>query len=157
MFTTVADFLATWAHESAQTARVMSALTDDSLGQRVAEGYRSLGELAWHVVASQREIAGKTGLEYDAPTNRDPVPVRAAEIHSAYVDAAKSLAGAVQRQWTDASLRDTDEIYGRQWARGFTLSVVLSHEVHHRGQMTVLMRQAGLKVPGVYGPSADEK
>ncbi|MCK4657684.1 MAG: hypothetical protein KAT85_11650, partial [candidate division Zixibacteria bacterium] len=28
--------------------------------------------------------------------------------------------------------------------------------IHHRGQMTVLMRQAGLKVPGVYGPSMEE-
>jgi uncharacterized damage-inducible protein DinB len=32
----------------------------------------------------------------------------------------------------------------------------MSHEIHHRGQMTVLMRQAGLKVPGVYGPSREE-
>jgi len=30
------------------------------------------------------------------------------------------------------------------------------HQAHHRGQMTVLMRQAGMKVPGVYGPSKEE-
>jgi len=30
------------------------------------------------------------------------------------------------------------------------------HQTHHRAQMTVLMRQAGLKVPGVYGPSREE-
>lgn len=29
-------------------------------------------------------------------------------------------------------------------------------ETHHLGQMTVLMRQAGLNVPGVYGPSKEE-
>ncbi len=155
MFTSVEQFLKTWSHESAQTARVMAALTDGSLEQRVAEGYRSLGELAWHVVVSQREIVGKTGLEYDAPSKRDPVPERAAEVHSAYVDAAKALAGAVERQWTDETLEVTDQLYGREWPRGFTLAVVLYHEIHHRGQMTVLMRQAGLKVPGVYGPSAD--
>jgi uncharacterized damage-inducible protein DinB len=155
MFTAVEHFLKTWSHESVQTARVMAALTDQSLQQRVAEGHRSLGELAWHVVVSQREIVGKTGLEYDAPSKRDPVPERAAEIHSAYVDAAKALAAAVERQWTDETLRVTDELYGREWPRGLTLAVVLYHEIHHRGQMTVLMRQAGLKVPGVYGPSAD--
>ena len=157
MFTTVEDFLKTWSHESAQTARVMAALTDGSLEQRVAEGYRSLGELAWHVVVSQLEIAGKTDLEYDAPSNRDPAPQRAAEIHSAYVDAAKALGGAVERQWNDETLEVTDELYGRVWPRGLTLAVVLYHEIHHRGQMTVLMRQAGLRVPGVYGPSADEE
>ena len=29
------------------------------------------------------------------------------------------------------------------------------HQIDHRGQMTVLMRQAGLNVPGVYGPSLE--
>jgi uncharacterized damage-inducible protein DinB len=36
------------------------------------------------------------------------------------------------------------------------LSIVLSHQTHHRGQMTVLMRQAGVPVPGMYGPSREE-
>ena len=36
------------------------------------------------------------------------------------------------------------------------LSALIRHEAHHRGQMTVLMRQAGLTVPGVYGPSREE-
>jgi uncharacterized damage-inducible protein DinB len=157
MYTAVRHFLATWAHESAETARVMAALTDASLGQRVAERYRSLGELTWHVVVSQREILGKTGLEWDAPSRRDPAPERAAAIHSAYVDAAKALAAAVERQWDDATLAVRDSIYDRDWPRGLTLAVMLHHEIHHRGQMTVLMRQAGLRVPGVYGPSADEK
>jgi uncharacterized damage-inducible protein DinB len=32
----------------------------------------------------------------------------------------------------------------------------MKHEIHHRAQMTVLMRQAGLKVPGLYGPAKEE-
>jgi len=47
-------------------------------------------------------------------------------------------------------------MYGEKWARGVTLHILLVHEIHHRGQMTVLMRQAGLKVPGVYGPAKEE-
>ena len=39
---------------------------------------------------------------------------------------------------------------------GLTLAVLVRHQAHHRGQMTVLMRQAGLKVPGVYGPAREE-
>jgi uncharacterized damage-inducible protein DinB len=34
---------------------------------------------------------------------------------------------------------------------------VAGHQAHHRGQMTVLMRQAGLTVPGVYGPAREER
>ena len=33
--------------------------------------------------------------------------------------------------------------------------VLVTHQTHHRGQMTVLMRQAGLKVPDVYGPAKE--
>ncbi len=157
MFTTVRHFLKAWRHESAQTARVLAELTDESLGQRVAAGHRTLGELAWHITVSEREIVGRTGLEYDAPTKQDRQPPRAAQIHLAYVDGAKALASAVEQQWNDESLRMRDRLYGEQWPRGLTLAIMLYHEIHHRGQMTVLMRQAGLKVPGVYGPSKDDE
>jgi uncharacterized damage-inducible protein DinB len=85
------------------------------------------------------------------------LPARASEIQSQYVDAAKALSEAVEQQWTDDTLRVTDEVYGARWPRGLTLEVMLRHEIHHRGQLTVLMRQAGLKVPGVYGPALEEK
>ena len=35
-------------------------------------------------------------------------------------------------------------------------SMILNHMVHHRGQLTVYLRQVGAKVPSIYGPSADE-
>ena len=64
---------------------------------------------------------------------------------------------------TDASLMQNDaglsgeiEMYGEKWTRSKVLSSLIRHEIHHRAQMTVLMRQAGLKVPGVYGPSKEE-
>ena len=157
MFTAIGHFLSTWRHESASTARLFAELTDASLAQRVAPGHRTLGELAWHIVVSQREIVGKTGLVYDAPRKGDPAPARAAALHSAYVDAAKAFAAAVEREWNDDALRIKDTLYGASWPRGVTLSVTLRHEIHHRGQMTVLMRQAGLRVPGVYGASKDER
>ena len=33
----------------------------------------------------------------------------------------------------------------------------LNHMVHHRGQLSVYLRLNDAKVPGVYGPSADEQ
>jgi uncharacterized damage-inducible protein DinB len=47
-------------------------------------------------------------------------------------------------------------MYGEKWKRGVTLTVLVTHQAHHRGQMTVLMRQAGLRVTGVYGPAREE-
>ncbi len=156
MFTSLAQFLSVFRAESVQTARVLAAVDDASLSQAIAEGHRTLGELAWHIVVSQREIVGKTGLRWDAADKRVRRPAGAATIHSRYVDGAKALAEAVERQWTDATLSETDSVYGMSWPRGQTLLIMVLHEVHHRGQLTVLMRQAGLAVPGVYGPARDE-
>jgi len=47
-------------------------------------------------------------------------------------------------------------MYGEVWKNGATLFILVTHQAHHRGQMTVLMRQAGLKVIGVYGPAKEE-
>jgi uncharacterized damage-inducible protein DinB len=35
-------------------------------------------------------------------------------------------------------------------------SVMLNHWYHHRGQLTTYLRELGVAVPSVYGPSADE-
>ena len=157
MFTRIDDFSSTWTRESTQTARVLAELTDASLGQRIAQGYRSLGDLAWHVVVSPRTIMRHAALEFDAPDKTVPAPDRAAELHSTYVDVAKSFLEAVRQTWSDGALLGTIDFYGREVTRGTALSVLLHHEIHHRGQMTVLMRQAGLRVPGVYGPAREER
>jgi uncharacterized damage-inducible protein DinB len=39
----------------------------------------------------------------------------------------------------------------------FLRSVMLNHWYHHRGQLTVYLRETGALVPAVYGDSADEK
>jgi uncharacterized damage-inducible protein DinB len=36
------------------------------------------------------------------------------------------------------------------------LGFIVSHQIHHRAQLTVVMRLNGLNVPGVYGPSKEE-
>jgi uncharacterized damage-inducible protein DinB len=59
---------------------------------------------------------------------------------------------AVKSQWTDATLDASDAMYGQMWKRGYTLTALIFHQIHHRGQMTVLMRQAGLPVPGFTVP-----
>jgi len=47
-------------------------------------------------------------------------------------------------------------MYGMTWKRGNTLNALIYHQAHHRGQVTVLMRQAGVPIVGVYGPAKEE-
>ena len=34
--------------------------------------------------------------------------------------------------------------------------MLMNHVIHHRGQLSVYLRLAGVKVPSIYGPTADE-
>jgi uncharacterized damage-inducible protein DinB len=156
MFKTITDFEAEWSNETAATLRLLAALTDESLVQQVGLDYRTLGRLASHLVTSPHEMLTRTGLRFESPISYDYVPVSAAEIGEAYRTASDSMLQAVRSQWDDEALGRQAEMYGEQWPNGLTLRVLIQHEVHHRGQMTVLMRQAGLRVPGMYGPSLED-
>lgn len=156
MFRQVTDFQKAWEYEAEMTGKVIAALTNASLGQRVSEEGRTLGFLAWHNTQTLGEMLGLTGLKVDAPDFEQPCPETSAEIEAAYTKAAESIKEQVAANWTDETLLETDEMYGETWARGMTLFYLIAHQTHHRGQMTVLMRQAGLIVPGVYGPAKEE-
>jgi uncharacterized damage-inducible protein DinB len=130
MFTTIKDLQQAIAGEAEGTQKILGALTDASLAQSVAHDHRTLGRMAWHIVTSLPEMCKHAGLEAFSVKDTAPLPKSAAEIQSAYT--------------------------GMDWKLGFAMEVLLRHEIHHRGQMTVLMRQAGLKVPGVYGPAKEE-
>lgn len=64
--------------------------------------------------------------------------------------------------------RTKDEDFGVSWSltlgpktlytdtRRNVVRQTINHLVHHRGQMTVYLRLLDIKVPSVYGPTADE-
>jgi uncharacterized damage-inducible protein DinB len=156
MYRCIEDFIDDWRHEHISTLKVFKNLTDASLNQKVTPDGRSLGYLAWHIVLSLGEMGAKAGLNIIAPPEDASVPTVASIIFNTYEEAGSTVVSEVKKKWTDAMLFEEIEMYGQKWTRGATLSALSTHQIHHRAQMTVLMRQAGLKVPGVYGPSREE-
>lgn len=156
MFHTLDEFFGHFQNHSAATLKLFSGLSEGSLGQRVNDGGRSLGDLAWHIVTTIPEMMNRTGLGLASVDVESMPPATVGEIVAGYEAAAGELEKAVRERWNDESLAKVDDLYGMRWPRGLTLSILLEHEVHHRAQMTVLMRQAGLKVPGLYGPAREE-
>jgi uncharacterized damage-inducible protein DinB len=156
MFKSTEQFLKNWDYESEATGKLLGNLTDESLNQKVTPDGRSLGFIAWHIAQTIPEMLGKTGLILEGPAVDSKLPEKAAEIKKAFEKASASLKEQISSKWTDETLNLEDEMYGEKWKRGMTLSALILHQAHHRGQMTVLMRQAGLKVQGVYGPSREE-
>jgi uncharacterized damage-inducible protein DinB len=156
MFRKIEDFAQAWKYETEQTVKLLSELTDESLNQKIVEGGRSLGFLAWHIVLTLEEMPKLVGLSINAPSPETACPTSAKEIVSAFETAANSVSEEVSKNWTDETLKIKDEMYGEIWNRGTTLFYLTAHQIHHRGQITVLMRQARLKVIGIYGPAKEE-
>ncbi|MGK2857445.1 MAG: DinB family protein [Thermoanaerobaculia bacterium] len=156
MIQSIAAFTAAWSYEHEATLKIVRTLTDASLAQRVTPEGRSLGFLSWHIVQTLGEMPAQAGLPVEAPSEDAPMPASAAAIADAFDKAAQSVTKVIPATWSDASLGEDVAMYGQTWKKGDVLSALILHQAHHRGQMTVLMRQAGLAVPGIYGPAKEE-
>lgn len=156
MFRTIEDFVNEWNNEAKATQRVLDTLTDASLKQQIGPELRTLGQIGWHIATTIHEMSSRTGLKFDAPEGEELAPKSAKTIADTYRSSSAGLGEAIQAQWTDAKLAESSDMYGEQWHNGLTLRIIISHEIHHRGEMIVLMRQAGLRVPEIYGPTRED-
>lgn len=156
MFQTLDHFLATWEFEANATQKLLNTLTDESLKQEITTENWTLGRIAWHTVTAIRVITLNTSLAFEAPAKDYPVPASAQFIADSYLQASTAFIQALKTQWNDSIMGENIEFLGQQIPNGSLLMFLLQHQSHHRGQMIVLMRQAGLDVPGIYGPSKEE-
>ena len=156
MYITISDFIKEWNKESILTQKVLDSLTDDSLKQQVYPEGRTLGRIAWHFTTSIPDYLANFGFKIDGIENAENVPSSAREIAETFKNVSSHAAKIIEHQWTDESLKQIQEAFGRQESNASILMGLIKHIVHHRGQVTVLMRQAGIKPSGVYGPPKED-
>ncbi|MBU8732925.1 DinB family protein [Cytobacillus oceanisediminis] len=156
MYHSLSDFFKSWEFEAGATSRVLKNLTDESLKQEVTSNQWSLGRIAWHTVTAIKVISSQAGLRFAAPSEDWSVPSSANFIAESYTNASNNLIEALETQWADETLLEQIDFFGMKMTKGSLLLFLNQHQTHHRGQMTILMRQAGLSVPGIYGPSKEE-
>jgi len=156
MYYKLSDFIEDWKYESDSTIKVLSNLSDESLTVKFNNEIRTPGRLAWHIVTSVGEMAHRTGLAFETVDENAPTPATAKEIVDEYIRTSGHMIKEITEKWDDDNLFLEDDMYGEMWAKGKTLGVLVTHQIHHRAQLTVVMRLAGLKVPGVYGPAKEE-
>jgi uncharacterized damage-inducible protein DinB len=149
-------------NEMANTRKLLDCVPDDKFGWKPHAKSMSLGRLATHIaelvewgtlVVNQDKLELGTGSQPKDPTTKAGLT----ELLDKNVAASRqAIAGA-----TDDHLAGTwTLLYGghtifamprMQVLRG----VVLSHVIHHRGQLSVYLRLLDVPIPGMYGPSAD--
>jgi uncharacterized damage-inducible protein DinB len=159
------SLLAEFDHEMATTRRLLERLPDDRdrLAWKPHPRSSSLGGLATHI--SNLPVWAGTILNEPGFDLAAMPPNLAEKTSRADILSAFDLNAGQARRWMDR----TDAEYMGRWTlrRGaqemFSLpraaalrSFVLSHMVHHRGQLSVYLRMNDIAVPPIYGPTADE-
>ena len=155
MYITIEDFIKEWNREAMLTQKVLDGLTDDSLQQQVYPEGRTLGRIAWHFTSNIPDYLVHFGLKMER-VDSDSMPSSAKQIAETFKNISADAAKVIQEQWKDESLKTIQEAFGRQESNASILMGLIKHIVHHRGQLTILMRQAGLKPFGVYGPPKED-
>ncbi len=150
--------------EAQTTRRVLERVPDDRLSWRPHPKSRTLGQLALHIAMLPGIVAELVASPSptQAPNFADPPgPDRASELVPA-LDRSITAAKKTLARLDDAAFTATWRLVlgDRELLalpRAVVLrSIMLNHWYHHRGQLTVYLRELDVPIPAIYGPSADE-
>ena len=148
--------------ESQTTRRVLERVPGDRLGWKPHDKSMSLGQLALHIASTPGAVSDMVRHSpMQPPQFVQPSAATAAELVPAL---EQSVAKAKEnlRAIGDAGLGSTFRVMQGDTELmampvGAALRfIMLNHWYHHRGQLSVYLRELGVPVPSIYGPSADE-
>jgi len=159
--------IAEFDREAAKTRRMLEAIpVDADFNFKPHPKSMSLGRLAGHLTDFVGDWGNHTltldKLEFAADHKWEQwVPAnRAAVLEKFDRELPKTRAALVALSPENWDNNWQFVFGGKAWIDDTKYNVfretVLNHMIHHRGQLTVYLRLLGAKVPGVYGPSADE-
>ncbi len=160
---TVEELLEEMDREAGTTRRVLERIPDTALDWRPHEKARSLGELAMHLATLPGAIAEISlrptfNVKKEVPRQSAPNAAALLAIFDESVARARRVLGGMNDTTLTLPWRlmDGERVLLEITRGAFLRTIMLNHSYHHRGQLTVYLRQTGARVPPVYGPSADE-
>jgi len=161
------ELLAEYDREIERTRKMLAAVPDGAdFAFKPHEKCMPLGRLAGHITDMTGDWALHSltldKLEFSADHKWDPFVPGSKEAAIEKLDSGletvrKALAEITPEKWD----QNWQFVYGGQvWIdqprHQVFRELVISHLVHHRAQLGVYLRILGAKLPGMYGPSADE-
>ena len=162
----VQSLLGEFIHEAENTRKLLKAIPDSALNYKPAENLWTTGQLASHIA----EVYNW----YDPTFNQDEFDMGLYQYDKGDISAAANIVAKFEENVKKAQnileeAKDEDmmtlwkmtmhgnEIFPPmlriQVVRGF----LFNHLYHHRGEMIMHLRASGNRVPGLYGPTADEQ
>jgi len=160
---TIAEsFLKEFDPEMASTRRLLERLPTANLEWKPHMKSRTLGELGVHVTELPRWGVRLQGSEFKVGSEKAP-PLKTVDEFLARFDenvaaGRKGIASLSDERMQEEFrvLRPDGSAFFQFPRRSLIRRVVLSHLIHHRGQLTVYLRANDVPLPPIYGPTADE-
>jgi uncharacterized damage-inducible protein DinB len=162
--TMIQPILNEFREEVVITRRVLNRVPGDRLSWKPHTKSMSLGQLAIHIATVPGAIANITRADqFDVSQgNFVPTPPKdLEEIHNAFAKSVREVEEYLSNLTEEAaqgSWRLTlgeRELFRRPRVEVLR-SIMLNHWYHHRGQLSVYLRMLDIRVPVIYGRSADE-
>jgi uncharacterized damage-inducible protein DinB len=151
-------------HEMATTRKLLERVPEDRLSWKPHDKSYSLGQLAQHV--ANIPYWGQLTLEQPELDLLAYPPLAEPGSRAAILQLFEEKSGAARKALlgrSDAELmapwslkRGADTMFTMPKATVWR-TFVMNHLVHHRGQLSVYLRQQDVPLPSMYGPSADEQ
>jgi uncharacterized damage-inducible protein DinB len=148
--------------EAQTTKRVLDRIPEDKLAWKPHPKSFSLGQLALHIASVPGSVAAAAVPDsMEAPTFSQPEPKSRQEVLDTFSQSLESAKDALKKM-DDArlmsmwSLTKNGKVLMSVPRIGFIRSILMNHNYHHRGQLSVYLRMLNVPVPSIYGPSADE-
>ena len=147
-----------WDVEAEKTVRVLRALPLDKYDFRPDPGGRSLGELAWHL--AEGDAYNSYGVERGefTPETRPPGMERPKQVEAlapGYERVHREAAARIRRLAPE-DLERRIRYFSEEMSGGEILWAAVFHNLHHRGQLSLMCRLAGGVSPGIFGPNREE-
>jgi uncharacterized damage-inducible protein DinB len=148
--------------EAQTTKRVLDRIPEDKLTWKPHPKAFSLGQLALHIASSPGSVAAAAVPDsMEAPNFSQPEAKSRQEVLDTFSKSLESAKDAL-KEMDDArltsmwSLTKNGKVVMSIPRIGFIRSILMNHNYHHRGQLSVYLRILNVPVPSIYGPSADE-
>lgn len=148
--------------EANTTKRVLERIPDDKLSWKPHPKAFSLGQLALHIASVPGSVAAAAVPDsMEAPNFSQPEAKSRQEVLDTFSSSLRSAKEALQNM-DDARLNSTwsltknGKVIMAVPRIVFLRSILMNHNYHHRGQLSVYLRILDVPVPSIYGPSADE-
>lgn len=151
-------------HESLSTSRMLKVLPNEHQNWKPHEKSMSLQGIALHIVVLQTWFmnALKSNELDFAKEKLDKSFSNFETLTQQFEDKLKDIEAFIHTTdnqfWEDNFVFKFGEHIIYSGTRiGMYRGMIMNHLIHHRGQLSVYLRLLNIPVPGLYGPSADEK